>query len=109
MTGTDAERDVVHLDSKTTVPRRNWSGDRDAAGLKPRGECRRIGQALEKPRVDGPFRDEVPPIGRDPGQQVPVADDEAVALINRDRPGVPKGVTHPADRGNSIGEAEALR
>ena len=38
----------------------------------------------------------------------PVADDETVAVINRYGPGVPKGVTHPADRGNSIGEAEAL-
>jgi hypothetical protein len=87
---------------------RIWSGDGDAAGLKPHGESCRIGQALEQRRKNGPFRDETPAIGRDPGQQVSVADDETDAVINSDRPGIPKGVTHPADRGGSTGEAETL-
>ena len=76
--------------------------------MKPHGESCRIGEAPEQPRGDGPFCDEATTIGRDPGQQVSGAHDDAVAVINRDGPGVPKGVTHPADRGNSIGEAEAF-
>jgi len=106
--GIDDERDVVQLGSETTVSRWNWSSNRDAAGVKPHGESCRIGQALEQPREDRPFRYDAPAIGRDPGHQVPGADDETFAVISRDRPGVPKGVTHPADRGNRIVEAEAL-
>jgi hypothetical protein len=106
--GNDAERSVVELYSKATVSCRNWSGNRDAAVVKPHGKSCRIGQALEQIRDHGPFRDEAPVIGRDPRQQVSVTDDQAIAVINRDCPGVPKGVTYPADRGNSIGEAEAL-
>ncbi len=106
--GVHAERDVVQLGSKTTVSRRNWTSNGDAAGQKPHRETCRIGQALEQPREDRPFRDEAPATGGDPGHQVPGADDETVAVINRDRPGVPKGVTYPADRGNRIVEAEAL-
>jgi hypothetical protein len=106
--GIDAERDAVQLDPKTTVSRRDRSSDRDAAGIKPRGESCRIGQALEQLRDDRPFRDEAPVIGRDPRQQVSGADDQTVAVIDSDCPGLPKGITHPVDSGDSIGEAEAF-
>jgi hypothetical protein len=101
-------RVIRRLDEAAEEARRNWSSDRDAFAMKPHQEGRRVGQVPEPLRGHGPFRDEPPVAGRDPRQQVFVADDQAVEFIHRDGPGAPKGVTHPADRGNCVGEAEAL-
>jgi hypothetical protein len=106
--GPDAERDAVQLDLKTTIACRNGSSDWDAIGLKPHPQGGCFGQTLEQRWRDGQLRYGTPVIGSHPGQQVSVADDKAVAVVDRDGPGVPDGFTHPAGGGKSIGEAESL-
>jgi hypothetical protein len=70
----------------------------------PQSGC--IRQAQEQRWRDGQLHNKTPVVARDPGQQVPVADDKAVALMDRDGPGAPEGIAHPAGRGKSIDKAE---